>query len=431
MANNEQVMNELMQSLANQVRVVSGKTELMGIETMANTLNTENSVLNSKLNVQSDLITQIETALEGKVGGTSIPDGYHDVSEVTASKWDVLEGVKFVNKNGNVITGAMPVRESYDTILDTTITTHMIPAGYHEGDGSVSIVLEEKTVTPTDAQQIIMPSEGCVLSQVTVEAAESNGVELPDLTNEGSADDLMHSKELIGSDGQVVVGTFTIDTELEAQRLLINELKASLTEKVGNSEGSEGDISNTIDTRYLYGLIERTIVTIDIPDGITRIGTGAFSQCIYLMNVVIPDSVTIIHNNAFSNCASLRSATIGSSVSSIGVRAFERCDLLSEIVIPDSVTTIGEGTFKDCTSLTSVTIGSGISSIGTDAFFGCSDLTSVTITATTPPSLASIYCFPSIGTGHITFYVPIASVDAYKSATNWSRYADYIQPIDE
>lgn len=182
MANNEQVMNELMQSLANQVRVVSGKTELMGIETMANTLNTENSVLNSKLNVQSDLIAQIETALEGKVGGTSIPDGYHDVSEVTASKWDVLEGVKFVNKNGNVITGTIPVRESYDAILDTTITTHTIPAGYHEGDGSVSIVLEEKTVTPTDTQQVITPSEGCVLSKVTVEAASGGGVHVSTYT---------------------------------------------------------------------------------------------------------------------------------------------------------------------------------------------------------------------------------------------------------
>lgn len=112
---------------------------------------------------------------KGAITVAPIPNKYQDVSEVTTTADEVLEGNKFVDKNGNVVTGTMPICASYDAILDTTTTTHMIPAGYHEGDGSVSIVLEEKTVTPTDTQQIITPSEGCVLSKVTVEAASGGG----------------------------------------------------------------------------------------------------------------------------------------------------------------------------------------------------------------------------------------------------------------
>lgn len=106
-----------------------------------------------------------------KVTVEAIPNQYQDVSEVTAYKWAVLEGSKFVDVEGNVVEGTIPICDSYEAILDATFTTHMIPEGYHEGDGSVSIVLEEKTVTPTAVQQIITPSSGKVLSKVTVEAA--------------------------------------------------------------------------------------------------------------------------------------------------------------------------------------------------------------------------------------------------------------------
>lgn len=176
------IKGESLVAIADEVRELSGKTETMGVTAMVDTLSIENSNFNTNLSAQENLLAQIETALEGKVGGTSIPDGYHDVSEVTASKWDVLEGAKFVNKNGNVITGAIPVCDSYDTILDTTNTTHTIPAGYHEGDESVSIMLEEKTVTPTDTQQVVVPSTGCVLSKVTVEAASGGGVHVSTYT---------------------------------------------------------------------------------------------------------------------------------------------------------------------------------------------------------------------------------------------------------
>ena len=47
------------------------------------------------------------------------------------------------------------------------------------------------------------------------------------------------------------------------------------------------------------------LVSITIPDGVTKIGDDAFSRCSALTSITIPDSVTHIGENAFSECSSL------------------------------------------------------------------------------------------------------------------------------
>ena len=123
-----------------------------------------------------------------------------------------------------------------------------------------------------------------------------------------------------------------------------------------------------------------------IPDGVTSIGSSAFSGCSGLSSVTIPDSVTSIGSSAFSGCSSLSSVTIPDSVTSIGSSAFSGCSSLNSVTIPDSVTSIGDSAFKDCSSLNSVTIPDSVTSIGSSAFSGCSSLNSVTI----PNSVTSI-----------------------------------------
>lgn len=61
--------------------------------------------------------------------------------------------------------------------------------------------------------------------------AGSGGVDLPELTNEGIAEDLMLGKELINDEGNVVIGAFTIDSELTAQDDLIAQIQVALEGK--------------------------------------------------------------------------------------------------------------------------------------------------------------------------------------------------------
>ena len=71
-------------------------------------------------------------------------------------------------------------------------------------------------------------------------------------------------------------------------------------------------------------------------------------------------------------------------------------------------------------------IGNCVTEIGFSAFQSCYNLTSVTVNASTPPTLGG-YAFDA--TNNCPIYVPAASVDAYKAATIWSNYASRIQPI--
>ena len=161
-----------------------------------------------------------------------------------------------------------------------------------------------------------------------------------------------------------------------------------------------------------------------IPDSVTTIGGSAFFECSSLTSVTIPDSVTTIGNGAFAYCCSLTSVTIPDSVTVIGEAAFFDCWRLTSVMIGDSVTEIGGAAFYSCDSLTSVTIGDSVTTIGEGAFYECRSLTSVYCKAVTPPAGDSNMFYGNASDRKI--YVPMESVDAYKSADGWSSYANVI-----
>jgi hypothetical protein len=104
-----------------------------------------------------------------------------------------------------------------------------------------------------------------------------------------------------------------------------------------------------------------------IPEGTTKVETGAFENRSDLKSIVIPNSVTIIGQDAFRGCKSLKDVVIPDSVTEIWGGAFFNCPALTHIEIPNSVTKIASSAFSR-TGLTSIDIPKSVESIGSYAF---------------------------------------------------------------
>ena len=100
-----------------------------------------------------------------------------------------------------------------------------------------------------------------------------------------------------------------------------------------------------------------------------------------------------------------------------------RCSLYDERMIPKYFNSYKyrDGFMKN------IILPSTIEIIDGETLYYTYNMISVTILATTPPTLGGSNTFND--TNNCPIYVPAESVDAYKTATNWSRLADRIQAI--
>lgn len=166
-----------------------------------------------------------------------------------------------------------------------------------------------------------------------------------------------------------------------------------------------------------------SLTEIIIPDGV-RVATNTFLGCTSLTSVHLPADLTTIPGGFFMGCTNLSSVSIPTGVTSIGDYAFDSSGLTS-ISIPNSVTSIGGSAFNKCTGLTSIIIPRNVTSLGLGAVGRCTNLESITVLPTVPPTAGGLMFYQST----CPIYVPSASVDSYKGASEWSTYADRIQAI--
>jgi len=91
----------------------------------------------------------------------------------------------------------------------------------------------------------------------------------------------------------------------------------------------------------------RSIRTVTVQEGITKIGNHAFADCDNLMQLTLPESIIEIGYEAFRNCTALTELTLPQSVERIGRGAFAGCVNLTVIQIPEGVI-IEAGAFAGC-----------------------------------------------------------------------------------
>lgn len=130
-----------------------------------------------------------------------------------------------------------------------------------------------------------------------------------------------------------------------------------------------------------YAFYSCAAATIELPEGLERIGVHAFAQSECFSEIKIPDSVKSIGSGAFCRCIGLEKATLPQKLTALSDSLFEGCAGLTEVNIPQSVTAIGENTFKGCSSLAVTSIPDGVKTIGKEAFASCAAVEELKIPA--------------------------------------------------
>ena len=167
-----------------------------------------------------------------------------------------------------------------------------------------------------------------------------------------------------------------------------------------------------------------------VSEGVTSLAQRAYYMYFKLQQIHLPNSlIDLGGGDTFYQCESLQSIIFPNAIKKIVYECCQNCYALASIHFPQALTQIDGYAFKNCRSLEQIRLPSGCSSIAIQAFNSCTKLSTIIIEAQTPPTLQSAV-FDNNASGRL-FYVPDASVDAYKAATNWSTYADQIKGLSE
>ena len=169
--------------------------------------------------------------------------------------------------------------------------------------------------------------------------------------------------------------------------------------------------------------------------------SSMFNNCYSLTSIDVSgfdtSSVTNM-SSMFNYCCSLTSIDVSgfdtSSVTNMS-SMFNNCCSLTSIDVSGwdftKVITAASSAqiFYQCFGLHgSITIPSTMTMIGSNCFYQCRNLYEWHFLATNPPTLSSTNAFSNMTDfGGKKIYVPAASLEAYKTAANWSTYASYIE----
>ena len=175
----------------------------------------------------------------------------------------------------------------------------------------------------------------------------------------------------------------------------INSIKTIIIEEGITTIGSyaftrcklatSASLPSTLLEIHTYGFDNcRSLKTITLPYGLVRIDTNAFSECVALTRVELPDTVTTVGSSVFSTCYNLKYVKLSAGMKSIPDSMFFNMDSLTTVIIPDGITEIGDTVFRGSDGITSITIPKQISKIGVAAFADCLKLSNIYVDSENP-----------------------------------------------
>ena len=341
----------------------------------------------------------------------------HDGLVAQGWNWSLSDAQAYVAEYGGLVIGQMYITESGDSEIDIELHDGRLspylsfaPNGTVEidwGDGSSKDTLTGTSLTTQKSIQHMYSAAGAYT--ITLHVVSGSFAFL------GAS-----SKALLSANGATNYN-YVYSNSVKAVRIGSGASIGNYAFSSCNSLASismPSGLTAIKDRAFLYCY---SFKSVSIPNGVTSIGTSAFDYCFPLASVSIPNGVTSIGAYAFRSCQPLRRVHIPNGVTVLQIGTFQNCYSLASISIPSGVTSIENNAVNSCYSLASVSIPSSVTSIGTSTLQNCYGVGEYHVKASTPPTINS-YTFYGVPSD-CKFYVPAESLEAYKTASNWSNYA--------
>ena len=176
------------------------------------------------------------------------------------------------------------------------------------------------------------------------------------------------------------------------------------------------------------------IKEITIPANVETIGENVFLGCDSLAKVDVYNIATWSNTDFTYTSYPLRTAelfingnkptriVIPEGVTKVGAYAFTNCPQVTEVLLPPSVTEVGESAFANESRLQTITLDSALTNIGDSAFNNCPYLLTIYVNMVFPP-LINVSVFANCGLlSGIDCYVPEGSLALYRKTPVWAEF---------
>lgn len=262
----------------------------------------------------------------------------------------------------------------------------------------------------------------------------------------GSASELPDSiitKFLIESLTDYVYGTSI--KILSKQGKLVDDIAFYFDEST-NTISLSGNLSTGSNT-VLKNLINNATgqVTVDLRNSSTMY---SLSKC-KMAKVILPTDLTTLPQSAFNGCSSLSIVDFSNckkTLTKIESDAFDHCSNIETLDLSEleNLARIETYCIAYMTNLVTIKFPASLNYLGTQNLMNCDKIKNIYINAITPPTwdhcssdthqttvtrndCTWTSCEMDKCDEYVRFYVPAASVDAYKTHTSWERYSGIIE----
>ena len=123
------------------------------------------------------------------------------------------------------------------------------------------------------------------------------------------------------------------------------------------------------------------IIRLNLPEGLTTVGSYAFYGCEALGQVQLPSTVTSVGDFAFRGCRKMNQLRLNEGLLAIGESAFELCESLTAVRLPQTLQKLDFHAFYRCRNLQTISVPNSVTDMGMTVFGYCENMVSAEINA--------------------------------------------------